>query len=604
MKKNTLLREAGDTWSPIGNADGGPRSSDARARTRVERAAWQAPHPMFLCASDGMLRWVNRAFEALTGYPAATLVGRSTIQALLASSDGARCNASVAQLNGGHWLLNRCPDERRPVQVDVSQVDSRIDSELDSELEPRLDARSSPDTDTRAEPGHTHGACAVDEHVGFLVERADGSQLDGERWYALNFDAAMQLPNRRLFVERLDLRIARARRIRDRFSVVMVALSGLESIRNVLGQPGVEMVSQVIGDRLRARILRTQAFACVGEGKFALVSDEASVDLIDDVVAQACEPVEFVGAHLRVAAHAGIATYPDNGEDTETLMRRTEVALSSARDAGANGVVHFSSALEIRAARRFELEAMLARALERQQCWLAYQPQVTLATGEIAQVEALMRWRHPTHGDISPAEFIPIAEQTGMIDKIGEWVIHTACQEFGKLRRVVRHLPRVCVNVSPQQFERGNLLEVIRDALDRSGLVPECLEIEITEGVLFADTERALTTIRAIRELGIEVAVDDFGTGYSSLSYLTRFPINRVKIDRSFVTPLPGDAGSSELVSAIIAMAHALQMRVTAEGVETVEQAERLRELGCDEAQGFWYSRPHAIASLRTLLGH
>ncbi|MGU7782631.1 putative bifunctional diguanylate cyclase/phosphodiesterase [Burkholderia sp. PU8-34] len=576
-----------DAWPPSGNASDGPRSSVAQARaSRFEQAALQAAHPMFLCDANGMLSWVNRAFEALTGYPAAMHVGRSTIQALLASPDGVSCITPVAQLNAGRWFISGRLDALRLVRVDIS----------------RLDDAPASDDDASAGEDCSYHAHAIDEYVGLLVECAHEQRSDVERWYASHFDDAMQLPNRRLFAERLDLRITRARAVRERFSVVMFAVSGLETIRNALGQPGVEMVAQVVGERLRSRIPRAHALASIGEGKFALLSDEASEELIDMVVSHACEPVEFVGAHLRVAAHAGIATYPVNGEDVDTLMRRTEVALSSARDAGANGVVHFSSALDVRAARRFELESMLARALERQQCWLTYQPQVTLETGEIAQVEALMRWKHPSHGEISPAEFIPIAEQSGLIDKIGEWVIRTACQEFGKLRRVVPHLPRVCVNVSPQQFERGNLLEIIQDALDRSGLAPQCLEIEITEGVLFANTQRALQTIRAIRELGVEVAVDDFGTGYSSLSYLTRFPVNRVKIDRSFIAGLPDDAGSSELVSAIIAMAHALKMRVTAEGVETVEQADRLRELGCDEAQGFWYSRPHTIAALRTLL--
>jgi diguanylate cyclase (GGDEF)-like protein len=576
MEEKLSLGEPADTGSPTGDTYGGSRSH----ASRIERAASQAAHPMFVCAADGMLTWVNRAFEALTGYPAAMLVGRSTIQALLAEPGGASCSARVVDLGGGRWLARRCPDEWRPVRVDVA----------------RLDDGPAPPAGADAER-----AQAADEYVGFLIDRVHDQRSEGERWYASNYDDSTQLPNRRLFSERLDLRIARARTTHDRFSVVMIALSGLDTIRNALGQPGVEMVVQVIGERLRAHIPRTEALASIGDGKFALLSDEASAELIDKVVAQACEPVEFVGAHLRVAAHAGIATYPDNGEDSDTLMRRTDVALSSARDGEANAV-HFSSALDVRAARRFELEAMLARALERNQCWLAYQPQVTLATGKISQVEVLMRWRHPHHGDISPAEFIPIAEQGGMIDKIGEWVLHTACQEFGKLRRVIRHLPRVCVNVSPHQFRRGNLLEIIKSALGRSGLDPQCLEIEITEGVLFTDTKSALRTIGAIRELGVEVAIDDFGTGYSSLSYLTRFPVNRVKIDRSFVAPLPDDARFSELVSAIITMAHALRMRVTAEGVETVEQAERLHALGCDEAQGFWYSRPHTIASLTTLL--
>ncbi|MCR4470458.1 bifunctional diguanylate cyclase/phosphodiesterase [Burkholderia sp. SCN-KJ] len=587
MSEEMSRANLANAWSPSDNTSGEPRSSDAQAcALRFEQAAFQAAHPMFLCDADGMLRWVNRAFEALTGYPAAMHVDRSKIQELLVSTGGVSCNAHVVQLNRSRWFVSGRLDALRLVQVDISQ----------------LNGAPPPGAAATAGEEHTFHAHSMVEYVGILVECGHEQISDYQRWYASNFADSMQLPNRRLFADRLDLRIAHAHAVRERFSVLMFALSGLETIRNVFGQPGVEMIVKVIGERLRSRIPRAHALTSIGEWKLALLSDEASEKLIDMVVSHACEPVEFSGARLRVAVHGGIVTYPDDGEDVGTLMRRAEVALSSARDAEANGVVHFSCALDVRAARRFELESMLAYALERRQCWLTYQPQVTVETGHVAQIEALIRWKHPSHGEISPDEFIPIAEQCGMIDKIGEWVIHTACQEFCELRRVVPHLIRVCVNVSPQQFKRGNLLEIIQAALRRSGLAPQCLEIEITEGVLFTDTQRALQTIRAIRELGVEVAVDDFGTGYSSLSYLTRFPINRVKIDRSFIAGLPDDAGSSELVSAIIVMAHALKMRVTAEGVETVEQADRLRKLGCDEAQGFWYSQPHTIGTLRTIL--
>jgi EAL domain-containing protein (putative c-di-GMP-specific phosphodiesterase class I) len=283
-------------------------------------------------------------------------------------------------------------------------------------------------------------------------------------------------------------------------------------------------------------------------------------------------------------------------------MRRAGVALSAASAINGNAVRRFSTALEGQAARRFELETMLREALEKQQLHLVYQPQVTLATGCIAQVETLLRWNHPQRGLISPVEFVPVAEESGLIEQIGEWVIRTACRDAGKLLRQTGTLPRIAVNVSPQQFQRHNLFETIREALEDAALDPCYLEVEITEGALLGDTEQALQTLHALRELGVEVAVDDFGTGYSSLAYLTRFPLNRLKIDRSFVTGMTTDPQSAALVGAIIAMAHALKLRVTAEGVETAEQAAQLEALGCDEAQGFWFSRPITITALRNVL--
>ncbi len=598
---------------------------------RIERAIAQTAQAVCLCAADGTLTWTNPAFERLTGRRAGVPGTVLRLQSMLAAPGDAWAAPSVDALARGDavWLLQRPGGDGVPVRLVLSAlhgdeangVANGVNGTHGANGENGVNGAGHHGTNGKANgAARAHLSEAID--IGAAAARASAGKCDawiafmsranndppsgGELWYAANYDGTTRLPNRKLFAERLDLRIARARATEGCFSVVLVEIGGLTTIRNALGLPGVELAVGVTGERLRTKVPHLYGVASMGDGKFALLCDESEPvvrRLVDTVVACACEPIEFAGAALTVTANAGIAAYPDHGEDTDTLVRRANVALSSAIDAGDGIVVPFASALDVRATRRFELEAALSRGIERQQFWLAYQPQVTLETGRIAQVEALLRWKHPRTGEVSPAEFIPIAEESGLIDRIGEWAIRTACREIGRLHRDRDDAPRVCVNVSPQQFRRGNLLSIIEQALDESGLAPHNLEVEITEGVLFGDTEAALDTVSSIRQLGVEVAVDDFGTGYSSLSYLTRFPVNRVKIDRAFVSPLPSDARSAELVAAIIAMAHALKMRVTAEGVETIEQASQLLAMGCDEAQGFWYARPHALASLRTLIG-
>ncbi|WP_414449258.1 putative bifunctional diguanylate cyclase/phosphodiesterase [Burkholderia sp. 22PA0099] len=591
--------------------DDSPRHADA---TRIERAISQAAQPVCLCASDGTLTWSNAAFERLTGRRAGVPGTALRLQSMLAAPGDAWSAPSMDALARGSeiWLLQRPTGDGLPVRLVLSPLYAAEAGNARHAARRGAAAQLAGGIDLSGADGahraEANGANAIgtDAWVVFISRANNEPPSGGELWYAANYDDTTRLPNRKLFAERLDLRIARARATDGCFSIVLLEIGGLNTIRNALGLPGVELAVRVTGERLRTKVPHLYGVASMGDGKFAMLCDEPAPSvrrLVDTIVGCAGESIEFAGAALHVSASAGIAAYPEHGEDTDTLLRRANVALSSAIEDGDGVAVPFSSALEVRATRRFELEAALSRGIDRQQFWLAYQPQVTLETGHIAQVEALLRWRHPRSGDISPNEFIPIAEESGLIDRIGEWAIRTACREIGRLHRDRDDAPRVCVNVSPQQFRRGNLLGIIEQALDDSGLAPHNLEVEITEGVLFGDTEAALDTVSSIRQLGVEIAVDDFGTGYSSLSYLTRFPVNRVKIDRAFVAPLPSDARSAELVAAIIAMAHALKMRVTAEGVETIEQANQLLALGCDEAQGFWYARPHSIASLRTLIG-
>ncbi|RZF28134.1 EAL domain-containing protein [Paraburkholderia sp. UYCP14C] len=554
-------------------------SIHVEARMR-DAALAAAPYGMFICTADGIFETVNAAFEKLTGYSAQELVGIRSFESLHDPAELVKRRAelpSLAALNAryeGEWTYLR----RNGSPLRVAFALAPLNAEGAQATFPAL------------------------RYVGIAVDMTRYAQSEARLWYVAHHDGVTRLPNQTLFIERLELTIARCQRSGGGFAVMIVELDHLRKLRDALGLHAAELVLQIVGERLRGMFPHDGTIASIGGTQFALLVNEtgAGADAFAaEALGRLAEAIDYAGTSLNLAASIGLAAYPADGADAPTLMRRAGVALSAV---SGNAVRRFSTALEGQAARRFELETMLREALERQQLHLVYQPQITLATGRIAQVEALLRWNHPQRGMISPVEFVPIAEEAGLIERIGEWVIRTACRDAGKLLRQIGTLPRFAVNVSPQQFAHQDLFHTIRDALADAALDPAYLEVEITEGVLLGDIEQALQTLHALRALGVEVAVDDFGTGYSSLAYLTRFPLNRLKIDRSFVTGMSRDPQSAALVGAIIAMAHALQLRVTAEGVETAEQAAQLEALGCDEAQGFWFSRPLTIATLRNVL--
>jgi diguanylate cyclase (GGDEF)-like protein len=602
-------------------------------QTQVQaQALASAPYGAFICAQDGTFLYVNAAFEQLTAYRADELIGQRGFRSLLDPAELARRGTELpgaavdtgadAGMNGLHaqryereWVCVRRNNTRISIMLALTPL-KRAERRVDGRPANGRPARSSGTGWPDGWPGNgagnglgigpaeasepRHGA-----YVGMAIEMTRHAQSEARLWYAENHDGVTRLPNQTLFAERLDLTIARCRRGETGFTVLLAEVNSLRKLRDALGSHAAELVLQIVGQRLRGVIGYEGTIASVSGTQFALLVNEtgAAADaLATTALARIAAPIDCAGTTLNLTASLGCATYPEDGADSPSLMRRANVALSAATAAGGNLVRRFSTALDGQAARRFELETMLREALERQQLHLVYQPQITLATGQLAQVETLLRWTHPKRGPISPAEFVPVAEETGLIDQIGEWVIRTACRDAGRLLRLTGNLPRVAINVSPQQFRRRNLLAIIESALHDAALDPSYIEVEITEGVLLGDTEDALQTLHALRKLGVEVAVDDFGTGYSSLAYLTRFPLNRLKIDRSFVVRMTTDAQSAALVGAIIAMAHALKLRVTAEGVETEEQAARLAELGCDEVQGFWFARPLSLSALRNLL--
>ena len=314
--------------------------------------------------------------------------------------------------------------------------------------------------------------------------------------------------------------------------------------------------------------------------------------VVDKLLSELSEPVPVAGHDMIVTPSIGVSIYPQDGEDSQTLLKNADAAMYQAKADGRGRAKFFDAHMLHQNEQRLITETALRHAMDRQELSLEYQPQVDMATGCLTGCEALLRWNHPELGRVPPDRFVPVAEEMGLIRPIGDWVLMTACREARSMQESLGLPLKVAVNISPQQFFHGDVPGSIRKALDDSGLRASCLEVEITEGVLLENSEATIEMLRSIRAMGVAVAIDDFGTGYSSLSYLTRFPIDKLKIDQSFVRDITVDSSDAAVTSAIIVMAHTLQLAVVAEGVETVEQYEFLAHRNCDTAQGYYFGRP------------
>jgi diguanylate cyclase (GGDEF)-like protein len=432
------------------------------------------------------------------------------------------------------------------------------------------------------------------------------------------FDGLTGLPNRESFQDRLRSEISRAEREGRRLAILFMDLDGFKSINDTLGHETGDLVLREAADRLR-NVIRlsdlisrvdvdnadTQLARLGGDEFTALITDMAdphdALVVATRIGEQMRSPFLVAERDLRLTASIGIALFPDDGGDVATLLKHADTAMYYAKEQGRNNVQYYSAALTRRAVERMNLERDLRTALELGQFELAYQPQLDTRSGRIESVEALIRWTHPQRGPIPPMDFIPLAESNGLIVPIGEHVLRMACAAAAVWRRD-GHAVRVAVNLSPVQLRHPHLVQTVIDALARSGLAPELLELEMTETAFLEDSASALATLRALRATGLRLALDDFGTGFSSMSYLQRMPLNTIKIDQSFVKGLPMDNDSVSIVRAIISMAKSLGLEITAEGVETAEQAEMLTDMRCEILQGWYIGRPAPAAEISSLL--
>lgn len=438
-------------------------------------------------------------------------------------------------------------------------------------------------------------------------ERQAAAQATVEIEHLAYHDALTGLPNRALFIDRLIVAIAQASRYQQCFAVFFLDLDRFKEVNDSLGHSTGDMMLKGVAERIRRCLREGDTVARFGGDEFTLLVHK--IDQIEDaakiaqkIISTLRVPLEIADRELFATTSIGISMYPNDGADAETLVRNADTAMYRAKEQGRDNYQLYAPTMNARALERLALENMLRKALSHGELIVYYQPLVELETKRIDGVEALLRWQHPELGLLLPAHFISVAEISGLIVPIGDWVLRTACRQARLWQKQTGIDLVVSVNLSARQFQQPDLVSCVKAALEESGLPPRSLELEITESSAMQSAENTIHTLREIKKLGARIAMDDFGTGYSSLSYLKRFPIDTLKLDQSFVRELSTDPEDAAIAAAIISMAHTLALTVVAEGVETEEQLSFLREQGCDRIQGYLFSAPLSATELTRFL--
>ncbi len=513
---------------------------------------------------------VNKAFTEITGYSEADVIGQKPSILQSGRHDKEFYRGMWQSINdNGYWqgeIWNRRKNgEIFPEWLTISAV-----------------------TDANGQRTHL---------IGGFTDMSQQKQAEDRIQHLMYYDALTDLPNRALFRERCKQAMSRARRGGKRVAYLHFDIDRFVKINDTLGHQVGDQLLQQVGQRLVGCVRQEDLVArFVGDefgiGMMDVGRNGAVVDLVLTVVDAFAEPFYAEKREIFLAPSMGVSIFPDDATDFDELARFADTALHVAkRDGGANYHLYKKS-MNADADERLTLESALRRALEREEFQLHYQPQLSLATGEVIGVEALLRWQRKDEGMMLPGKFIPLLEETSLIIPVGEWVLRQACRDHRAWIEMGKKAMPIAVNLSARQFRDKGLVEMIRRVISDADVAAEMIELEITESCVMEDPEDALLTLKAFHEMGIRIAIDDFGTGYSSLSYLKRFPLDVLKIDQSFVADIPEDEDDAAIIDTIIAMGHRLKFSVIAEGVETAEQAEFLREHGCDNVQGYFYDRP------------
>jgi diguanylate cyclase (GGDEF)-like protein/PAS domain S-box-containing protein len=543
------------------------RESEARYSSTVELAAVGITH----VAANGRFIWFNRRFREMLGYDDHELLDR-TIKDVSHPDDANLADRDRSRMHQG--ALASLTVEKRYVRKDGATIWVRITGA------PR-----------RAPDGSLLYDVSIVEDITVRKTAEDKVQ------YLATHDELTGLPNRTLFGELLQHSIDAAKLHNRRCAVLFIDLDRFKVVNDSLGHDAGDLLLKEAAARLLQCVRGADVVGRLGGDEFVVLLDqiqtvEAAAETAKRVLAGLHAPIKIMGHECRVTASIGIATYPNDARDAATLMKHADMAMYLAKDEGKNNFQFYTADMTPMSVEHLELEVRLAKALERGEFSLQYQPRVEIATGRVVAAEALLRWWNEDLGTMSPAQFIPLAEDTGLIVAIGKWVLRTACEQHVAWQ--ARGAPRVVmsVNLSPRQFKEPTLLYDVDTILTETGMAPELLELEITESMIMQHVEIAAETAAALKKLGVRLAIDDFGTGYSSLSQLKRFPIDTLKIDRAFVRDIPKSADDTAITKAVISLGKALGVHVVAEGVETPAQFRFLRDNRCDEMQGFYFSKP------------
>ena len=563
-------------------AESNLRASETLLNSIVNTAA----DGIIVIDESGMLEFVNAAVERMFGWRPLELIGRNFDTLLMPRPQGGD------KLLGGLDRNNRSPSVGVGREVKAQRRDGGV---FPIEL--------------------TLGEMRIDGRIKYACIMRDVTERKcaEERIHQLaHYDKLTGLPNRALFSQLLEQALAEAKYSKKQVAVLFIDLDRFKLINDSLSHDSGDAVLKQVARRLTEAQLKRNTIARFGGDEFVVLMRECEIptdaaETAQRMLTAIAQPLLLEGQEYHLTASIGISAYPSDGENAQTILKNADIAMYRAKEHGKNNYQFYSAQMNLHSFERLVLERFLRHALEQDEFRVYYQPKIDLDSGCVTGMEALLRWVHPAMGMISPVKFIPLAEETGLIVPIGAWVLKAACEQ--NKRWADQGLPplRVAVNLSARQFAQDDLHATILNVLEETGLPPELLELEITESVTMDNPEHAAALLRKLKALGIRLAIDDFGTGYSSLSYLKRFPIDNVKIDRSFIKDIPHDEDDVAITQAVIAMAHSLNLKVIAEGVESEEHVTFLREHGCEEAQGYLFGAPMSaedFTELITRTGH
>lgn len=550
------------------------RESEDRFRTLTA----SSPVGVFQTDSEGQYMYVNTRWREIT-------------------------NIYDIHLTQEAWVKSLHPEERFNV---LNKWKDAVGQGAEFRLEYRLlrDDGTEVNVICHAKPLHDSGGL-VTGYLGSLSDISELKSVQNQLEQLALYDPLTKLANRHLFRNRLEKAIRNCGRTQAKLAILFLDIDHFKKINDTMGHDQGDELLRAIAHRLRFCTRPGDTVARMGGDEFTILVPEIQhVNEADAIARKVLDvlkvPIRLTGVEVIITTSIGITIGLDDADDANTLLKNADLAMYRAKAHGRDNYQFFSNEMNVELTRQLALEGELRQALQQNQFQLYFQPQIDLAENRLTGYEALLRWVHPQKGFIPPSEFIPVAEDSGLILPIGEWVLRTACEHIRLFREqgILPENGHVAVNLSPRQFHDPNLLTVIRDLLQTTGIQSRELEIEITESLLMANVESTIITLNELKDLGIILAIDDFGTGYSSLNYLKRLPIHILKVDRSFVMDIPHDEDDMEITAAVIAMAHKLGLKVVAEGVELAEQAEFLKENHCDFVQGYYYGKPMPVSAL------